>query len=110
MLNKYQERHAHDTNRVINSKINKSGQNITANFTRVVKKGVPQTQRTGTSERTTIGRNTTKHSVNVTQSGHGNMLSTQPGLQKTSTGSSNKQTIQTTLLKAHGDQPDKENR
>jgi len=67
MMNKYAEKHSHDTNKVFNSKINKSGQNITANFTRVMKKGVaPQTQRTGTSDRSNIGRNTGKHSVNVT--------------------------------------------
>ena len=65
MMNKYAERHAHDSNRVMNSKINKSGQNITANFTRVMKKGAPQTQRNG-SDRSTIGRNSTKQSINVT--------------------------------------------
>lgn len=71
VMNKYAQHHANDTNRVINSNVNKSGQNITANFTRVVKKGAPQTQRNGTSHdttRNTIGRNTntTKHSVNAT--------------------------------------------
>ena len=75
-MNKYADRHAHDTNRVLNSKVNKSGQNITANFSRAVKKGVPHTQRNGTSERSTIGRNTVKQSVNVTQTN--GMLQTQP--------------------------------
>jgi len=111
MMNKYADRQANDSNRVINSKINKSGQNITANFTRVLKKGVPQTQRTGTSERTTIGRNTQKNSVNVTQSGinaTNTMMSTHSALQKMSTTSSNK--VTTTLIKTNnGDQMDKEN-
>jgi hypothetical protein len=68
-MNKYGQHHANDTNRVINSNVNKSGQNITANFNRVVKKAVPQTQRNGASNETTksgVGRNSTKHPVNAT--------------------------------------------
>ena len=65
VMDKYSHYHKNDSNRVINSNINKSGQNITANFTRVAKKGVPQTQRNGTSQGDrTLGRNSTKHSMN----------------------------------------------
>lgn len=57
MMNKYEQMHNNDSNRVLNSNVNKSGQNLTANFTKVLKKGAPQTQRTGTNERSSNGRN-----------------------------------------------------
>lgn len=41
VMNKYSNHHANDTNRVINSKVNKSGQNITAGFVRAKKADAP---------------------------------------------------------------------
>jgi len=72
IINKYANHHANDTNRVINSNVNKSGQNITAGFVRGTKKpAAPQTQRIGsshgTSDRSTTGRNIAKQSIIATQ-------------------------------------------
>lgn len=111
MMNKYAAHHANDTNRVINSNVNKSGANITAGFTRASKKGAPQTQRNGTSHESNrnVGRNTTKHSVNATQSHitQQSMMQTQQPIVKMSTVNKMQMSV---VAKATGDNGDKENR
>lgn len=80
-MNKYEHKHNNDSNRVLNSNVNKSGQNLTANFTKVMKKAAPQTQRNGTTDRQSTGRNQLKTSINITQStnlNNSSMLTTGP--------------------------------
>lgn len=64
IMDKYSNRHQNDQNRVINSTINKSGQNLTSNLTRVLhqKNTVSSAQR---SQLTTAsnGRNTAKPQI-----------------------------------------------
>jgi len=72
MMNKYEQKHNNDSNRVLNSHVNKSGHNLAANFTKVMKKAAPQTQRNGTTERSATGRNQLKNSINGTTSSNVN--------------------------------------
>lgn len=72
VMDKYASKHNnnHQQNKVINSTVNKSGQNLTANFNRGAqsKNGVPQTQRNSghimsSGAGSATGRNTAKPSI-----------------------------------------------
>jgi hypothetical protein len=88
LQNKYQNRQEkdHENNRVINSTINKSGANLTANFNR--SKHAPQTQRAtqDISEviKSTTGRNAIGNSSQVMNGSHGALPLSQQSMKQSS--------------------------
>ena len=100
-MNKYADKHANDKNRVINSNVNKSGQNITAGFTQLGQKKPSQvsghqSQRIGSIQNTTTnGRNSVRQQQIITMTQQSSL--NQP-LNKASINSSSLNKMQISLV------------